>query len=247
MSPPAPYRYLAPCNALTYGSLCAGILAVLAASEFRSWHGAGACLTLSVFLDTVDGRFARLFPRTADEAAFGVQLDSLTDAVVFGFVPIVCLGHLLDFGSVPGLRIGWFVAASAYLVCAVTRLGCYNLHQSGSGQFRGVPTTLAALILTTLFLTRLSALWAVLALVVCAAAMVAPIPVPRPRGRAFAIFSLWILVVLFGHTLGVMGHRDGTFESGALESRAGAAPAGEHPLHGLPAAPLAAGGRGGAP
>src|SRR5204863_51229 len=76
--------YFHPSNAVTYLSLLAGLLAVVTAKEWRSWSAAGGLLALSALADTLDGRFARLFRRDSDQQRFGVELDSLADAVTFG-------------------------------------------------------------------------------------------------------------------------------------------------------------------
>ena len=199
-----PLNYIHPSNALTYASLLAGVLAALAAVEFRSWHAAGGLIAFCALLDTFDGRFAGMFKRSADQSAFGVELDSLADAAVFGVIPLVCMYPLLDFSASAAIRCLWLVAAMVYLVSALTRLGCYNLHQSKADQFTGLPTTLAALFLSAVFLARPSALVSACVLVACALAMLAPIPVPRPRRVGLAIFSAFILLVLALHVVEVL-------------------------------------------
>jgi CDP-diacylglycerol--serine O-phosphatidyltransferase len=199
MTGTAPVRYLHVSNALSYLSLLAGLLAVIAAKDLSSWHLSGALITVSVLLDTFDGRFARLFPRSSDQAVFGMELDSLVDAVVFGFVPVACLYLLLDFGTSAAVRFWWSGAAFIYLVSALTRLGCYNLLQAKEDHFVGMPTTLAALLLSTFALAGISpAVWG-FALVCCACAMLAPFALPRPRGPAFVLFISWIILVFTLH------------------------------------------------
>lgn len=199
MSDRTPWYYVHPSNSLTYGSLLAGLLAAIAAKEISSWHVSGGLLALCALFDTFDGRFARRFRRNSDQSAFGVELDSLADAVVFGFIPVACMYPLLDFGESLGMRVFWLAAAMVYLVGALTRLGCYNLHQSQGNHFLGVPTTLAALFLSALFLAGPSAPVAAVALLACAVAMVAPIPIPRPRRAGLAAFVGSIFLVLILH------------------------------------------------
>ena len=203
MSDRTPLYYVHASNALTYSSLLAGMLAAIAAQELSSWHVSGGLLALCALLDTFDGRFARRFRRNSDQSAFGVELDSLADAVVFGFVPVACMYPLLEFGESVGVRVFWLTAAMVYLVGALTRLGCYNLHQSKADHFLGVPTTLAALFLAALFLAEPSALVSAFALIACAFAMVASIPIPRPRGVGMAAFVGSILLVLALHCVEV--------------------------------------------
>ena len=201
MSERTPFYYVHPSNTLTYSSLFAGLLAAIAAKELSSWHVSGGLLALCALLDTFDGRFARRFRRNSEQSAFGVELDSLADAVVFGFIPLACMYPLLDFGGSHGIRVLWLAAAMVYLVSGLTRLGCYNIHQSKADHFLGVPTTLAALFLSALFLAGPSAPLAALALIACAFVMLAPIPIPRPRGVGMAAFVGSILLVLVLHSV----------------------------------------------
>jgi phosphatidylserine synthase len=78
-------------NLLTYASLLAGLSAIIAASWYQARSIAGMGMALIVVLDTFDGRFARRFVRTSAEREFGVQLDSLADAVNSGVVPVASL------------------------------------------------------------------------------------------------------------------------------------------------------------
>ena len=196
-----PLHYLHYRNALTYGSLLAGLIAVITAKELSSWHISGALIAASVALDTFDGRFSRLFPRNNEQQAFGLQLDSLVDAVVFGFVLVVCMYILLDFGSSTSERLWWSGAALAYLVSALTRLGCYNIHQADEDHFVGIPTTLTALLLSTFFFLNASPGFSMLVLFICAYAMLAPIAIPRPHSVALAVLLIWITLVIALHLL----------------------------------------------
>jgi phosphatidylserine synthase len=199
MKKTSPTYYLHHSNTLTYGSLLTGLFAVITAKEFSSWHLSGALIAASTALDTLDGRFARLFSRNDNQKAFGKQFDSLVDAVVFGFVPVACMYLLLDFDSSISVRLWWSGAAFAYIVSALTRLGCFNLHQADENHFVGIPTTLSALMLSTLFFVSASPGLSMLALVVCAYAMLAPIALPRPRGAALAVFVVWSVLVFALH------------------------------------------------
>jgi len=184
---------------LTYISLLCSLLAVFAAREYRSWEAAGLLLAVSALADTFDGKFALLFQRTENESEFGAQLDSLVDAVSFGIGPVVCLQSLVQFDSASA-RFELLVAAFVYVLCAVTRLGYYNLHHHAQSGFIGLPTTLAALLWSTLFLTHPSAIPVALISVLVGGAMVSPLTVSRPRGIAMGAYMLWFLVVFISYT-----------------------------------------------
>lgn len=102
-----------------------------------------ACLAVffGAFFDMADGRVARL---TRTQSEFGMQLDSLADAVTFGVAPamIVYKWGLSSLGML-GL-----VTAFIYLGCGLIRLARFNVlaqHEEGTSSFfTGVPIPLAA-------------------------------------------------------------------------------------------------------
>ena len=199
-------RYLHPSNLLTYLSVLTGLGAMVAAQELRSWPIAGGLIAACALADTFDGKFARLFARGDSLKAFGVQLDSLADALVFGVVPVVCLSLLLSFPS-SAVRWAWSAAAFFYVVGAITRLGVYNLIHDKSDKFVGLPTTVAGLIWSSVFLAQPSAVVSTALLAACGIAMVSPVPIPRPRGLVMVAFVAWpvILIALHGARAG-FGH-----------------------------------------
>ncbi|MCK5351023.1 hypothetical protein KAJ77_00510, partial [bacterium] len=152
-----------------------------------------------------DGKFARLFKRSEGEAAFGIQLDSLADAVVFGLVPIVCLYLLLDLGDSKIFAVIWSVGAFAYLLTGLTRLGCYNVHQTSDVFFVGMPITVSALVLSTVAAMTRSPMILVLVLASCSGAMVMPLRIPRPTGWKMLFFVGWVLAVFLRHAVNIGG------------------------------------------
>jgi CDP-diacylglycerol--serine O-phosphatidyltransferase len=196
-------RYIHPSNAVTYVSILAGLLAIVAAHEARSWSIAGALIALSAAADTLDGRFARLFRRDERQQRFGVELDSLADALTFGLVPVVALYLLIEFES-PAARVAWIAAAFGYVVSAVTRLGFYDLHHGESPGFVGLPTTVAGLVWSSAFLGQPAALPSAALLIGCALAMVSAVPIPRPRGPGLVAFGGWAAALIVLHVAGVL-------------------------------------------
>ena len=202
----SPARYLHVSNGLTYASLLAGLLAIVAARELKSWSLAGGLLAVCALSDTLDGRFAGLFRRSDAQQRFGVQLDSLADALTFGLVPVVVLSLLVPFGSTAG-QLAWVAAAFFYVLAAVTRLGFYDLHHAEHLGFIGLPTTVTGLIWSSTFLARPSVGASAVLLLVCGGAMIAPLPIPRPRGVGLVAFGTWAvaLVLLHGLLIGLGG------------------------------------------
>ena len=192
--------YFHPSNAVTYVSVLAGLLAVATAKEWRSWSAAGGLIALCALADTLDGRFARLFSRDADQQRFGVELDSLADALTFGLVPVVALELLLAFDS-RGARLAWIGAALFYVISTLTRLGFYDLHHAERAGFVGLPTTVAGLVWSSVFLAAPSVWVATGVLLGTGIAMVSSIPVPRPRGLGLVAFGAWGVLLIALHTV----------------------------------------------
>jgi len=121
---------------------------------FPTYLAIGAYLILlSMVLDALDGRLARLARKTSD---FGAQLDSLSDVVSFGVAPallVMCIIRPIFGGSeVEGLaRVLWrvqWVALAVYPCCAAVRLARFNVEnvadESAHRSFKGLPSPGAA-------------------------------------------------------------------------------------------------------
>ena len=188
-------------NALTYASLLCGVGALAGALQANA-ATCGALLALAVVFDTFDGRFARFVrrrpPRRGPAADLGAELDSLVDAVTFGIVPIACASVLFA-----GAGAIWWGSGFAYVACAVTRLGVYNVSNAdvarpGTG-FIGLPTPVAALVWSSLFLIQPDSGSMILAALALAVAMVSPVRIARPASAGLALFVLWPLGLIAAH------------------------------------------------
>lgn len=105
---------------------------------------AAKIIGLSVLLDGIDGRVARM---TNTTSAFGAELDSLADAISFGIAPAVlafCWGvQFIDASSGPVInehfqRWGKFVSF-AFLLCGVARLARFNVQKNPMPKNPGRP------------------------------------------------------------------------------------------------------------
>jgi len=141
---------------LTYLSLISAFVGICLAGQGNAGT-AILCLMLSGFCDAFDGIVARSKKnRTEDEKAFGIQLDSLCDVISFGVFP-ACWLHSMGVRGPVGIAI-----LSLYCVCAVIRLGFFNVQESkrqqveeGSGKFyRGLPVTTTSMVLPFVYLLK---------------------------------------------------------------------------------------------
>lgn len=119
-------------NLFTLGSIFCGFYAVILLGTEEAadrYYRASMLIVLAMFLDTIDGRVARL---TRTQSAIGVQLDSLADLVSFGVAPalLVYKWSLQEFGWLGILCAFIFVATGAI------RLARFNVMAMGQ---RGKP------------------------------------------------------------------------------------------------------------
>ena len=167
---------------LTYCSLLSATTGILISLSGHGHPYIGVMfLLLCGLCDTFDGRVARSKKnRTQKEKDFGVQIDSLSDLVAFGVLP-VCVGmalyksDLFDAGRVQGIAMtktpsllcavpfALIIAVSAvFVLAALVRLAYFNItveETQGEGlgdkkHYFGLPVTSTALIFPTFLLLR---------------------------------------------------------------------------------------------
>ncbi|EWM53057.1 CDP-alcohol phosphatidyltransferase family protein [Ruminococcus flavefaciens] len=143
---------------LTYMSLISSIMGMFFAAGFGgvSSHPDYAiiCLMVSGLCDMFDGKVARTKKdRTESEKKFGIQIDSLCDAVCFGVLPSV-IGYSIgmrDWVDLPILVL--------FPLCAIIRLAYFNVAEEDRQKktsenrkvYEGLPVTSVALILPLLY------------------------------------------------------------------------------------------------
>ncbi len=137
-----PVRYLLP-NLITLLALCSGVTAIRLAIEGRFELAVGAVI-ISIVLDAVDGRLARLLKGTS---RFGAELDSLADFVNFGVAPAI----LIYLWSLNELKTKGWVVALVLAICCALRLARFNVALDdvekpswAGGYFSGAPAPAGA-------------------------------------------------------------------------------------------------------
>ncbi len=142
---------------LTYASLVSSLLGIffaLGLSGEPSPTYAIICLMISGLCDMFDGKIARTKKdRTEAEKKFGVQIDSLCDAICFGVLPSV-IGYAVGMNSWADM-----IVLSAFPLCAVIRLAYFNVTEEERQQntsevrkiYEGLPVTSVALILPVIY------------------------------------------------------------------------------------------------
>jgi CDP-diacylglycerol--serine O-phosphatidyltransferase len=127
-------------NVLTVAGLISGLTALRFALDGR-WAAVIGLIALASVFDALDGRTARRFKTSS---AFGAALDSLSDLVVFGVVPALCLylWALQDSGN-----LAWW-ATMFYAVSIALRLARFDSElrdppEHSKDYFTGVPAPAA--------------------------------------------------------------------------------------------------------
>jgi CDP-diacylglycerol--serine O-phosphatidyltransferase len=131
------WAHLLP-NLFTTGNLAAGFYAIVKAMD-GDFDRAALAIVVCGVCDNLDGRLARM---SGSSSRFGVEYDSIADAVSFGVAPAIIAftaGGLHDLGWT-----GW-VLAFMYTACAALRLARFNVSPARwHGRFEGLPSPAAA-------------------------------------------------------------------------------------------------------
>ena len=140
---PRPSMIMLP-NGFTLMNLFFGVFAIVTAlrGDFARaiWY-----VIVGAVCDAIDGRVARA---TGTGSRFGEELDSLVDAVSFGFAP----AFLLYLAVLRRDGLDW-VFVFLFSACAVMRLARFNVEQAGRKKtyYRGLPSPVAGGVLATYF------------------------------------------------------------------------------------------------
>ncbi len=125
--------YLIP-SMLTLGSVLCGWYVILTSVKGLQdisnperaadlFNQASQAIGVAIILDNLDGRIARMIGATS---LFGVELDSIADALTFGGAAAV-LAYAWGFSSMPDLAGMAFVVTFLFVTCGALRLARSNL------------------------------------------------------------------------------------------------------------------------
>jgi CDP-diacylglycerol--serine O-phosphatidyltransferase len=117
----------------------------------KIWWGS-IFIGIAAIVDFLDGFIARLFNATSE---MGKQLDSLADIVSFGVAPGIILYQLLRISFIQqedGLDITMWALLPALIfpAAAAWRLARFNIQNNTNGDFKGVPSPAAGLVVASL-------------------------------------------------------------------------------------------------
>ncbi|QNK89142.1 CDP-diacylglycerol--serine O-phosphatidyltransferase [Sporosarcina sp. resist] len=127
---------------ITIGNFICGILAICSLF-FHDIYAAAFFIFVGMFLDFFDGMVARKLNAVSD---IGKELDSFADLITFGVAPSM-LAYSVTLHNIPFIGI---LCTLAYSICGVIRLARFNVHQSKSPTFIGMPIPFAGICLVLL-------------------------------------------------------------------------------------------------
>ncbi|HZS36026.1 MAG TPA: CDP-diacylglycerol--serine O-phosphatidyltransferase [Polyangia bacterium] len=185
-------KHLVP-NGVTLCNIALGFLAIVSAAEGKFEQGT-LFLFFAALCDLFDGKLARMLDASSK---FGMELDSLSDAISFGIAPavLIYLSALRPLGAV-GAGI-----AVLYTLCGALRLARFNVDQNDLAKvtFQGVPIPIAAGYIMSLVMVRASLpIWLIAGGVAAIALlMVSTLKIPKFRKGNLPSFMLAIGIVNF--------------------------------------------------
>ncbi len=131
-------KHISVADVITLIGTVMGIAAIFLI--FRGYfYYAMSLIVLAVFVDALDGAVARAVKRKGN---FGVELDSLSDFLVFG-VAVAIFGYGIGLANIPGIAV-----LTLFIVCGALRLARFNITKdiTKGKYFEGTPIPLNAII-----------------------------------------------------------------------------------------------------
>ena len=180
-------------NLVTLANIAFGFLSVVAAAQGKPEQ---ACLLLffAALCDMMDGKLARLLDAAS---RFGMELDSLSDAISFGMAP----AFLIYFAARKDLGAAGLAICLLFVLCGVLRLARFNVTTSELAKvtFLGCPIPAAAGYIVSMVLVRESLpLWLVaFGTAFVGLSMISTLKVPKFGKGGPPGFMLWVALGTF--------------------------------------------------
>ncbi|MDI6842504.1 MAG: archaetidylserine synthase [Methanothermobacter wolfeii] len=151
-----------------------------------------ACILMltAMIFDSMDGWFARRSGRTG--TGFGKNIDSLSDIVSFGVAPAIFIYSAGASFRYINISVGLLI-----VLCGILRLSRFNVLRGGVKNFTGLPIPVAALMLSSFYLTGLySETAAAILMLAVSILMVSSVEYPKVSGKSALMVLLLIMVAI---------------------------------------------------
>jgi CDP-diacylglycerol--serine O-phosphatidyltransferase len=158
------------------------------------------CLIMAAICDAFDGVVARRFRSLKEQEIYGVELDSLSDAISFGVLPMMIVLNLTIHNIIT------YTISIFFVLCGVIRLAYFNMltttKRGSKKEFIGVPITASAIIIPAVyFITGLlkSGYKEIIfptTLLITGILFITPIKLKKPTGREKVILSVFGIIAI---------------------------------------------------
>lgn len=174
------FREVSLADSLTVLNALLGFSAI--AYSLYDFEKSFALFYLALIADGLDGWVAS----KTEKSRIGKELDSLADSISFGIYPALTM---VIFNN------SLFAFASLFLAFSILRLARFNvLNLEG---FVGIPTSVSAIVMTSLLRLQQSFEILAFASVILAILMVSDLRYPRIRGALLVVSGVFILLSIF--------------------------------------------------
>ncbi|MFB2622648.1 MULTISPECIES: archaetidylserine synthase [Methanothermobacter] len=156
-----------------------------------AFSAASILMLSAVIFDSLDGWVARRTGRV-DIHGFGKNMDSLSDVISFGVAPAIFIyltsAHFRYINILVGLLI---------VICGILRLSRFNVLTGGGKNFTGLPIPVAAVVVSSFYLTGFYSEKVVGAMLLAVGIlMVSSIEYPRVGGKMASIAFILITAAI---------------------------------------------------
>lgn len=188
------------CDFVTMAGTCFAVTGILCANNLKPTF-AVFCLIMAAICDAFDGVVARRFRSLKEQEIYGVELDSLSDAISFGVLPMMIVQNLTVH------NIYTYAISVFFVLCGVIRLAYFNMltttKKSSGKEFIGLPITASAIIIPAVYFisflikAKYNTIIFPVTLLITGILFISPFKLKKPTGREKAMLSaLGIIAII---------------------------------------------------
>lgn len=181
------------CDFVTMAGTCFAVTGTIFAFNLQTTF-AVFCLMMAAMCDAFDGVVARRFKSLKEQEIYGVELDSLSDAISFGVLPMMIVLNLTTHNYIT------YIISVFFVLCGVIRLAYFNMlttTKKGNGkEFIGLPITASAIIIPLVYFIsyffkfKHAVIVFPVTLLITGILFISPFKLKKPTGREKAALSI---------------------------------------------------------
>ncbi len=192
------------CDFVTMLGTCFAITGIIFSFNHKPTF-AVFCLIFAAICDAFDGVVARRFRSLKEQEIYGVELDSLSDAIAFGVLPMTIVLNLTELNAFT------YAISVFFCICGVIRLAYFNMltttKRGIKNEFVGLPITASAIIVPLIYFVsyliefKYKAIVFPVTLLITGLMFILPFKLKKPTGREKLLLSvIGIIAVIIALT-----------------------------------------------